>query len=107
MCQLSLPAEYSIGPQILAPTKLKKTKAVTFKPNPKGLHKMQYTSVIILGFLNAFALAVPISMFRRISLEYSMERNPTYTHRQIKYDLQFPLKPKQQSPTVSLPVKLV
>ena len=61
MYQLSLPAESLFASQALTLTKPKDTKAVAFKPSSKGVYKMQYTSIIVLGFLNAFALAVPIS----------------------------------------------
>ncbi|KAL2053547.1 hypothetical protein ABVK25_006199 [Lepraria finkii] len=64
MYQLSLPAESVFTSQALTLTKPKDTKAVAFKPVSKGVHKMQYTSVIVLGFLNAFALAVPINQVR-------------------------------------------
>ena len=61
MCQLSLPAESLFASQALTPSRPKHTKAVAFKPSAKSVYKMQYTSIIVLGFLNAFALAVPIS----------------------------------------------
>ena len=72
MCQLSLPAEYLLSlpsqqahtnPTIAA-TNNNNKKAVSFtKPVGRTLFKMQYTSVIVLGFLNAFALALPLRMY--------------------------------------------
>ena len=72
MCQLSLPAEYLLSlpsqqaltnPTITATNNNNNKKTVSFtKPVGRTIYKMQYTSVIVLGFLNAFALAVPLRM---------------------------------------------
>ena len=89
MCQLSLPAEYLLSlpsqqalpnPTITA-TNNNNKKTVSFtKPVGRTLFKMQYTSVIVLGFLNAFALAVPLRTRPPIPFPSSFLLLPQLTH---------------------------
>ena len=89
MCQLSLPAESLLSlpsqqavtdPTITA-TNNNNKKIVSFtQPVGKTISKMQYTSVIVLGFLNAFALAVPLRMCTPTPFSTSYSLLPQLIH---------------------------